>query len=506
MDEVLLKCEDIYKNFGGTQALDQVDFELLSGEVHALIGQNGAGKSTFSRIISGDIQKNSGKIFINGIEKNIKNCIEAKKNGICMIYQELRLIPYLTVAENILLNQYEKYPIGLINWKKTFQKSEALMERWDIKFNPKEIVSNLPISQQQLVEILKNLSVNPKILIMDEPTSSLGHKEIKSLFEMINYVKNQGVAIIYISHILDEVFSVSDRITIFRDGKNCGTFLTKKTIPSEIIQVMLNENIRGKKEDVAVKRTVYDEVLLEVKDLNRKNVLNNISFKLHKGEILGITGLMGSGKTELARGIVGLDKINSGEISISNKKINIKSIRDAIKNGLSLIPEDRRQDGIFNLMTINDNIAFLVLEKVKKIGLINSKRQKKLSMEYSKNLQIKFTRLSQLASELSGGNQQKVVVAKWLATKPKILIADEPTRGIDIGTKKEIYELLKNIANTGIGIILLSEEIDEILNLSDRILVLNRGKIIDEFEKNNISKEELVKSVSGLKNKNNDYN
>lgn len=506
MNEVLLKCEEIYKNFGGTKALDNVNFELFKGEVHALIGQNGAGKSTFSRIISGDVQKNSGKIYINNTEKNIRNCIEAKKNGICMIYQELRLIPYLSVAENILINQYEKYSTGFINWKKMYKKSKELMDRWDIKLNPKDIVGNLPISQQQLVEILRSLSVNPKILIMDEPTSSLGYKEVRSLFNMISYVKKQGVAIIYISHILDEVFSISDRITVFRDGRNYGTFITKHASSNEIIQVMLDKKGKSEKENVFDERKICNEVVLELKNINRKNILNNINLILRKGEILGITGLLGSGKTELARGIFGLDKIDSGEIYINNKKVKIKSVKDSIRNGVGLIPEDRRQDGIFNLMTINDNIAFLILDKLKSFGIINNRKQSKISKEYSADLNIKYERLSQLTNELSGGNQQKVVIGKWLTIKPKILVADEPTRGIDIGTKKEIYSLLKKIANTGMGIIVLSEEIDEIISLSDRILVMSRGKIIDKFEKSEFLKEDIIKSVTGLKNNNHNMN
>jgi ribose transport system ATP-binding protein len=503
MNNKVIKAENIYKNFGGTQALKGVDFELIQGEVHALIGENGAGKSTFSRIISGDLQRNSGIIYFNGVEKNLKNCIAAKAEGIYMVYQELRLIPYFTVTENIFLREYLKNPIGLLSWEKMHKKAKELMERWNISFNPRNIVSNLPISQQQIVEILRNLYGNPKVLIMDEPTSSLGWKEVKSLFDMINYIKLKGVAIIYISHILDEVFTISDRITVFRDGKNVGTYITKETSSNTLVKAMLSKSLSTeiKKEPVS-NIASSKKVILELKNINKKNFLDNINLKLYEGEILGIIGLLGSGKTELARGIVGLDKLDSGEIYINKNKIIINSIRDAINNGIGLIPEDRRKDGIFKLMSINDNLTFIILKIISKFGLINKKKQSKISTEYSEKLNIKFKKLTQVMDDLSGGNQQKVVIARWMTIDPKILIADEPTRGIDVGTKFEVYQLFKKIANLGKSILVFSEEVDEIIYLSDRVLVMNRGKIIDELEKHMIEKEELIKLVTGLKNNN----
>ena len=382
------------------------------------------------------------------------------------------------------------------------KKAIELIQKWDININPRNLVSDITISQKQLVEILRNLALKPKVLIMDEPTSSLGFKEIQSLFNMINYIKSQGVAIIYISHILDEVFSISDRITVLRDGKNRGTYITKETSTNELVLAMLAKSSIEDKKVIASERVISDEIVLELKNLNRKGVLNNINLKLHKGEILGITGLLGSGKTELTRAIVGQDKIDCGEIYINQKNVKIKSIRDAMNNGIGLIPEDRRRDGIFRLMSIKDNLTFLILKTLTKFGLINMNKQSKVCNDYSKSLDIKFEKLSQIADELSGGNQQKVVIGRWLATNPKFLIADEPTRGIDIGTKFEIYTLLKKLAKEGKSVILLSEETDEVLNLSDRILVMSKGRIIREFEKNEVTREELVKSVIGLKNNN----
>ncbi|MHB1275580.1 MAG: sugar ABC transporter ATP-binding protein, partial [Candidatus Humimicrobiaceae bacterium] len=498
MHEIILKAEEISKNFGGTKALSDVNFELLKGEVHALIGQNGAGKSTFSRIIAGDLQNNFGRIYINGVERKIRNPIDARKLGISMIYQELRLIPYLTVAENIFLNQYSKNKAGIISWKKILKKSSELMEKWDIKLNPNSFVNELSIAQQQLVEILKSLSIDAKILIMDEPTSSLGHYEVNTLFKLIEYLKNSGVAIIYISHILEEIFKITDKITIFRDGRNCGTFITKDISPEKAVEIMLNEGRKDSSKD-KITRIINENKILEIKNLKRRKALNGVNLELKNGEILGITGLIGSGKTELANCIFGLDKIDSGEIIFENKKIRNKTPAEAIKFNIGLIPEDRRKNGIFSILSIRENITFLMLKFLKNSGIISTLKQNKLAKEYSGKLNIKYDNLNQALNQLSGGNQQKVVIGRWLTINPKILIADEPTRGIDVGTKKEIYQLIKKIANTGTSVIVFSEEIEEILELSDRILVMSKGKIIKEYENKNVSKHDLILCVTGLK-------
>ncbi|MCL4417252.1 MAG: sugar ABC transporter ATP-binding protein [Actinobacteria bacterium] len=493
----LLEIINISKSFGGTKALNDVNFKLEKGEVHALIGQNGAGKSTLSRIIAGDIQKDTGKIFIEGIEVNIRNPLNARNLGICMIYQELRLIPYLTVAENIFLNQYSKNKLSLISWKNVFKRAQDLMDKWDIRLDRNALIKDLPIAQQQLVEILKSLSLNPRIIIMDEPTSSLGCKEVEALFNLIDYLKNNGVSIIYISHILDEVFKISNRITVLRDGKICGTFATRSVEPKEIINLMLNETSVGEQQKT-IERKITDETLLEVKNLKSGNLVNDVSFNLKKGEILGITGLLGSGKTELANCIFGLRKIDSGEIILKNRKVRFLSPNGAIKNRIGLIPEDRRKHGIFSIMSIRDNLSFLVLRCLKRFGLISSRSQNKVTKDYAAKLSIKFDNYNQTLNELSGGNQQKVVISRWLTIEPEILIADEPTRGIDVGTKKEIYLLLKRIANSGTGLIILSEEIEEIMELSDRIMVLSKGKIKKEYEDNKVNKNELTLCVTGL--------
>lgn len=493
----LLEIINISKSFGGTKALNDVNFKLEKGEVHALIGQNGAGKSTLSRIIAGDIQKDTGKIFIEGIEVNIRNPLNARNLGICMIYQELRLIPYLTVAENIFLNQYSKNKLSLISWKNVFKRAQDLMDKWDIRLDRNALIKDLPIAQQQLVEILKSLSLNPRIIIMDEPTSSLGCKEVEALFNLIEYLKNNGVSIIYISHILDEVFKISNRITVLRDGKICGTFATRSVEPKEIINLMLNETSVGEQQKT-IERKITDETLLEVKNLKSGNLVNDVSFNLKKGEILGITGLLGSGKTELANCIFGLRKIDSGEIILKNRKVRFLSPNGAIKNRIGLIPEDRRKHGIFSIMSIRDNLSFLVLRCLKRFGLISSRSQNKVTKDYAAKLSIKFDNYNQTLNELSGGNQQKVVISRWLTIEPEILIADEPTRGIDVGTKKEIYLLLKRIANSGTGLIILSEEIEEIMELSDRIMVLSKGKIKKEYEDNKVNKNELTLCVTGL--------
>lgn len=496
-NSIILEVNNISKHFGGTKALHNVDFKLKKGEVHALIGQNGAGKSTLSRIIAGDIQKDTGKIFIEGNEVNIRNPLNARNLGICMIYQDLRLIPYLTVAENIYLNQYSKNRLNFISWKELNKKAEQLMERWEIKLDKDALLKDLPIAQQQLVEILKSLSLNPRIIIMDEPTSSLGFKEVESLFNLIEYLKNNGVSIIYISHILDDVFKITDNITILRDGKICGTFATRSVEPKNVIELMINEESgTGPKE--SIERKVFDENLLEVKNLRSGKLVNNISFKLKKGEILGVTGLIGSGKTELANSIFGLRKIDSGEIILKGKRVKFASPKDAIATKIGLIPEDRRKEGIFKILTIKDNVSFLILKLLKRFGLINSRLQNNITEEYSKKLSIKFSSYNQTLNELSGGNQQKVVISRWLTINPEIFLADEPTRGIDVGTKKEIYILLKKIANSGAGLIVFSEETEEILELADRIIVLCKGEIRKEYSDNKINKNDLTLCITGL--------
>lgn len=496
-NSIILEANNISKHFGGTKALDDVNFTLKRGEVHALIGQNGAGKSTLSRIIAGDIQKDTGKIFIEGNEANIRNPLNARSLGICMIYQELRLIPYLTVTENIFLNQYSKNHLNFISWRKLNKKAEQLMKRWGIELDKDAMLKDLPIAQQQLVEILKSLSLNPRIIIMDEPTSSLGFKEVESLFNLIVYLKNNGVSIIYISHILDDVFKITDNITILRDGKNCGSFLTKSVKPKKIIELMINkESDTGAKE--SIKRKVFNEDLLEVKNLKSGKLVNNISFKLRKGEILGVTGLIGSGKTELANSIFGLRRIDSGEIIVRGKRVKFSSPKDAIAAKIGLIPEDRRKEGIFKILTIKDNISFLILKLLKRFGLINKRMQNKITEDYSKKLSIKFNNYNQILNELSGGNQQKVVISRWLTINPEIFLADEPTRGIDIGTKKEIFILLKQIADSGAGLIVFSEETEEILELADRIIVLSKGEIRKEYSDNKIDKNELTLCITGL--------
>jgi ABC-type sugar transport system ATPase subunit len=494
---IILEANNISKHFGGTNALDNVNFTLKRGEVHALIGQNGAGKSTLSRIIAGDIQRDTGKILVEGNEVNIRNPLDARNLGICMIYQELRLIPYLTVTENIFLNQYTKNHLNLISWRELNKKAEQLMKRWEIKLDKNALLKDLSIAQQQLVEILKSLSLNPRIIIMDEPTSSLGFKEVESLFNLIEYLKNNGVSIIYISHILEDVFKITDNISILRDGRNCGSFVTKSIEPKKVIELMINKKSDTGSKD-SIKRVVFNENLLEVKNLRSGKLVDNISFKLRKGEILGITGLIGSGKTELANSIFGLRRIDSGEIIVRGKRVKFSSPKDAIAARIGLIPEDRRKEGIFKILTIKDNISFLILKLLKRFGLINSRLQNKITEDYSRKLSIKFNDNNQILNELSGGNQQKVVISRWLTINPEIFLADEPTRGIDVGTKKEIYILLKQIANSGTGLIVFSEETEEILELADRIIVLSKGKIRKEYSDNKIDKNELTLCVTGL--------
>ncbi len=491
------RAEQISKDFGGTRALSEVTFEVERGEVHALIGENGAGKSTLSRIISGDIRMSKGSLVLENEHRRIRDCIDARLCGIYMIYQELRLFPSLTVAENLMVYRYPRGSTGLINWKRMKREAAQVVGEWGLDLDVGKVLGSLPISQQQLIEILKNLSMSPRILIMDEPTSSLGYKEVEILFRIIRDMKQKGMSIIYISHFLDEVFSVSDRISVLRDGRNQGTFPTFQTTPRQVLEAMLSER-SAQADGPTTKRQPSSVELLRVENLSRKGTLYDVGISLKKGEIVGVTGLLGAGKTELGRCLFGLDRRDSGRIYIEGRLARIRNVRDAMALGIGFIPEDRRREGIFHLLNLKDNMTFAVLRQMRKLGLVSGKRQTQASREYAEKLRIKFSNLGQLSSNLSGGNQQKVVIARWLMTNPRVLIADEPTRGIDVGTKREIADLFKRIAGQGLGILLMSEEADEILDLSDRIIVMRDGRVECTFNRGEIQKSGLVECVTGL--------
>ena len=490
----MLKMKHIGKTFPGVVALDDVHFELAEGKVHCLLGENGAGKSTLMKILSGALQKTQGQIFLQGEEIQIKNPRQAQKLGISTIYQELNLVPNLTVAENIYLGNEPLLLPGVIDRKRLFESAQEILEGIGAKIDVDKIVNKLGIAQQQVVEVAKALSLEAKILIMDEPTSALTQHEIKQLFATIWKLKSKGVSIIYISHRIAELFEIGDRVTVLRDGKVIGTHQTNQVTKTQLIHEMVNRELT---EQFPKKSTKIGVEVFRVQGLKRNGVLNNISFKLHKGEVLGIAGLMGSGRTELARALFGADKIDSGKILINGAVRKLNSTRQAINSGIGFLTEDRKSQGLILLLSVKDNICLPSLERFSRFGFMQMEKEILTTNKYLQELHIKTPGFKQKVLYLSGGNQQKVVLSKWLCSQADILIFDEPTRGIDVGAKVEIYKLMNQLAAEGVAIILISSELPEILGMSERILVMHQGSITGELSAEEATPEKILQFALG---------
>lgn len=488
----LLEMKEISKSFPGVQALSDVSFDLQAGEVHALIGENGAGKSTLMKILTGIYQKDFGCILLEGKETDITNPRIAQNLGINMIHQELNLMPDLTVAQNIFIGREPHATIPLfLNDKKMNKKAQELLDHLHLNLNPKEKVADLTVAKQQMVEIVKALSFNAKILIMDEPSSALTDTEINSLFSIIHTLKKRGVGVVYISHRMEELMYISDRITVMRDGTYVGTKPTNETSIDQIISMMVGRQIY--QETTPQFSYSKEEKVLEVKGLNQGKFLKDISFYLKKGEILGFSGLMGAGRTEVARAIFGADRISSGDIYIHGKKVNIKQPHDAVKNGIGYLSEDRKQFGIITEMDVKTNISIASFSKFQRYkGWMNDGRITIKAKEMVEKLNIKTPSVNQEVRYLSGGNQQKAVIGKWLTKDCDILIFDEPTRGIDVGAKGEIYKLLNELVSQGKSIIMISSELPEILRMSHRIIVMCEGRITGELSSELASQEAIM--------------
>ena len=487
--KVVLKMKGISKFYPGVVALDKVDLEVREGEVHALLGENGAGKSTLIKVLSGAVHNEEGTIWINGKEFNHMTPAESRANGVEVIYQEYNLIPALSAAENICLgNQMH----GIVNMKEQIRTAQELFDKYHINVNPRAPVASLPTAKQQLVEITKAISKNPKIIVMDEPTAQLTVAEVENLYQIIKNLKEKGTAIIFISHRMDELFAVTDRVTIMRDGQYITTVNTAETNRDALIALMVGRELKsnGPRQSVAT-----DEVVLEVEDISGYSN-DRCSFKLHKGEILGFAGLVGAGRTELMRLVFGADKKLSGTVKIRGQEVNIRSPQDAIRAGIGLIPEDRKQQGVFLNQAISWNNAIGNIRGVTTGGLIDEKKILKQAEEYKDRLKIKAPSVAQLVRNLSGGNQQKVVLAKVLAAETDIVIFDEPTRGIDVGARAEIYELMNELVNEGKSILMVSSDMEELLGMCDRIIVLAEGKITGEFTRPEFDQEKIMSKAS----------
>ncbi|SIR52765.1 sugar ABC transporter ATP-binding protein [Halanaerobium kushneri] len=490
----VLEMKNITKTFPGVKALDKVNFSLEKGEVHALLGENGAGKSTLMKVLNGIHKRDEGEIIVKGEPVEFENTKEAQNAGLAIIHQELELIPYLNVAENIFLGREERNGV-FINYKKLYQQTEEVLDLLGVNIDPRAQIKDLNIGSQQMVEIAKAVSQDADILVMDEPTSSLTNQEIEILFELIERLKEQEIAIVYISHRLEEVFEICDRVTVLRDGQFVGEVKTSETNEDELIKMMVGRTIEDRFPEMNF--APADEIL-RVKNLSVPDQIVNASFSLKKGEILGIAGLMGSGRTELAKAIFGVFKEKTGEIFYRGNRLKINSPADAIDNGIYYLSEDRKEEGLILGLSVADNISISVLKTILNANtFIDSAAEKELAEKYIKDLNIKTPSEKQLVKNLSGGNQQKVVISKLLSTRPEVVIFDEPTRGIDVGAKREIYNLMQDLIDEGVAVILISSELPEILNLSNRILVMHEKEIMGELDAAEADQEAIMKLATG---------
>ena len=490
----VLEVRHITKKFPGVDALEDVSFSVTPGKVHALVGENGAGKSTLMKIIMGQFPPTSGEIWFNGKPANFSEPSDALKAGISMIYQEINAILDLTVAENIFLGR-ETMHKGKIFLNKSQQNrlTEEIIEKFGFVLDPKAKLSQLSIAKMQVVEIIKAVSLNTKLIIMDEPTSSLSSEEVNDLFRTIEKLKKQGVAIIYITHRFEEIFKLADIVTVLRDGKHIQTLGIAEVDRDRLITLMVGRDLKNIFPKLQVKPGA---VVFEAKNLCSEGVFKNISFTVRRGEILGLSGLVGAGRTEIVRAIFGLDKLDSGEIYLDEKKIVISNPQKAIQHGIAMVSEDRKSVGLVLCRSVLENIALPNLDHFSRIFLLNKSKELEECNSISKKLSIKASNLNQVSEALSGGNQQKVVISKWLLSNAKVMILDEPTRGIDVGAKAEIHRLMSELAMNGMAVIMISSEMPEIVSMSDRILVIGDGKIKGEFCKNeNQTNEELQEVI-----------
>jgi ABC-type sugar transport system, ATPase component len=493
----ILKMEGISKKFPGVKALDKVHFELRKGEVHALAGENGAGKSTFMKILTGIYRADEGKIIYKGKEFIPSGPRNAQEEGISIIHQELNLMPDLSISENIFIGREPRRKSGLIDMKKMNYESDKLLKRLGLDISPATKVGELTVASRQMVEIAKALSTDSEVLILDEPTSALSLAETKKLFEMIRILRKEGVGIIYISHRMEEFDEIVDRVTVLRDGQYISTHNWKGFSVSYLIKDMVG---REMEEEYPARVCRLGDVVFEVKGINSringKAVLENISFSVRSGEVLGIAGLMGAGRTELARAIIGADEKTSGEIYKNGKEIRVRNPGEAIRYGIAYLPEDRKETGLFLDQNVEFNITVASLTDRARRGIINDSEGAKISKDQIDKLHIKTPSIKQTIRFLSGGNQQKVLIARWLCKNCDVIIFDEPTRGIDVGAKWEVYNLMNEIASAGAGVIMISSEMKEVIGMSDRIIVMSEGHLTGELDAKNATQEEIMKAAS----------
>jgi rhamnose transport system ATP-binding protein len=493
MTENILELKNMTKRFSGVEVLHEVSFSLRPGEVHALLGENGAGKSTLVKVMTGVHQPDKGEIYLDGKHVIFSDTRESRQVGIAAIYQELSLFPDLDVAENIFVGRQPTTIGGRIDWQKLYTDAGNLLESLGVHLDLKQKARSLSIAQQQMVEIARAFSINARILIMDEPTSSLTLNEVADLFRLVRRLRDEGTAIVFISHRLEELFELADRVTIMRDGSYVDTLLLKDVTRDDLIRLMVGRTITNlfPKQDVKA-----GEVVLKVENLARAGSFRDVSFELRKGEILGMAGLVGAGRTNVARAIFGVEPATSGSIQIEGRKVAITSPQQAIKLGLAYVPEDRQLHGLIPAMPITSNISLPMLFKYAQHGWLQDKTERTSAYNAALQMEVRANNMWQLARELSGGNQQKIVLSKWLSTKPRILILDEPTRGIDVGTKAAVHALMSKLASEGMAILMISSELPEILGMSDRVIVMREGHMTGHFSRAEATQEKIISAAT----------
>jgi inositol transport system ATP-binding protein len=492
---IKLRVSKIEKSFPGVKALDKIDFAVKKGTVHVLCGENGAGKSTLMKIINGIYQPDAGQIYIDEKPVKISNPIQARNLGISMIFQEMNFVPEMTVEENLFLGNWPVNKLNKIDWPEVRKRTKELLKSENLTYAPDKQLKFLTVSDIQMLEILKAISRDSQIIIMDEPTSAITNREVDLLFEKIKELKKRGVSIIYISHKLDEVFRIADDITVFRDGTVVDSKPKEELDIDKVITMMVGRKLTNNypKEEVPI-----GDKLLEVENLNSTNVYRNINFYINEGEIVGFAGLMGAGRTELMRSLFGLDPISSGTVKIKGKQVHIKNVRDSIDNGMVMLSEDRRRYGIIPVRSVEENTTLSNLKAVFHGGWLHGKEEHKLVSEIFAKMRVKTPSLETPIESLSGGNQQKVVLAKWMICNPDILILDEPTRGIDVGAKYEIYKLMTDLIRDRKSVLMVSSELPELLGMCDRIYIMNQGSIVGEIERNSFTQELIMKYATGI--------
>lgn len=493
--DTILEFKNICKEFPGVKALNNISFSIKRGTIHCIVGENGAGKSTLMKVINGLYKPESGTIEFDGRPWNPKGSAQARLQGIAMIHQELNIIPEMTVVQNMYLGReiFEKNKIFLDD-RKMFADAKKYLEEQGLYYDLNIKMKELSLAEAQMIEIIKAISCNAKIILMDEPTSSLTEKEVAYLIDKIFELKKQGITIIFISHKLDEVFQIADYISVFRDGTHIMTDRTSEYTRSSVIEKMVG---REMKEVYPPRNPKHGEVLLEVRNFSRKGVFKDINFSVRKGEILGVSGLVGAGRTEIARSIIGLDPKDSGEVYCSGELLEIHNVNDSIKSGIAMVSEDRRKYGLVLLRDIKENISIVALKHLFRKKVIPLSEEKKIVSDMMKRFAIKAPSSATITRTLSGGNQQKVVLAKWMAVAPKVLIMDEPTRGIDVGTKYEIYKMMNEMTDQGMSIIMINSDMEELLGMSDRIIIVRQGKLVGELTRQEASPESVMNMAVG---------